>query len=418
MIRRLPFTRFRVPNPWRSQFQRLEWNSFGDTRFQWELLFVGNRIQCQGFGIDNLEPHFLEWPSNLRLLELDPCLKWADVARLQGELIDSGGTANQITLYYGDADANATISDWNYSEVIGSFGKGPVPHELSGLDSGKTYFYRFEANNSAFVLVRSRILHHAFYDQGTLRINTGLDELGTGAGIFWDRGQGEQKMGSPTLSTSNYLAPDGSSWQLTKSVFDFPNGLLVGPNLDAVIVEGVNALSLNVYGNATIESQSMVRLSLCNGYVSGGTESDGHDAYYTEDPSKGFRVGRGNLGGFGGGQGPGKGFSLGSSGAGGLSGGGGSFAGEGGAGASGPSGITYGTGGMEVLVGGSGGGFGSFGDAAAGGGALEILSSGKILIGSGVKISMNGGAVLVNPSVGAKLLWRSRFGRCHPDGCG
>jgi len=239
---------------------------------------------------------------------------------------------------------------------------------LSGLDSGKTYFYRFEANNSAFSSWSEvGSFTTLSYDQGTLRINTGLDELGTGAGIFWDRGQGEQKMGSPTLSTSNYLAPDGSSWQLTKSVFDFPNGLLVGPNLDAVIVEGVNALSLNVYGNATIEKSINGSIVFGNGYVSGGTESDGHDAYYTEDPSKGFRVGRGNLGGFGGGQGPGKGFSLGSSGAGGLSGGGGSFAGEGGAGASGPSGITYGTGGMEVLVGGSGGGFGSFGDAAAGG---------------------------------------------------
>ena len=207
----------------------------------------------------------------------------------------------------------------------------------------------------------------------------------------------------PPPSRPPLLGPDGSSWQLTKSVFDFPNGLLVGPNLDAVIVEGVNALSLSVYGNATIEKSINGSIVFGNGYVSGGTESDGHDAYYTEDPSKGFRVGRGNLGGFGGGQGPGKGFSLGSSGAGGLSGGGGSFAGEGGAGASGPSGITYGTGGMEVLVGGSGGGFGSFGDAAAGGGALEILSSGKILIGSGVKISMNGGAVLVNPSVGANF---------------
>ena len=130
-------------------------------------------------------------------------------ARLQGELIDSGGTANQITLYYGDADANATISDWNYSEVIGSFGKGPVPHELSGLDSGKTYFYRFEANNSAFSSWSEvGSFTTLSYDQGTLRINTGSDELGTGAGIFWDRGQGEQKMGSPTLSTSNYLAPD------------------------------------------------------------------------------------------------------------------------------------------------------------------------------------------------------------------
>ena len=135
---------------------------------------------------------------------------------------------------------------------------------------------------------------------------------------------------------------------MTKATFDFASGLLIGPNLDSVILEGVNALSLNIDGNASFEKSINGSVEFTNGYVSGGTKADGHDASYPDDPNKGFRVGRGNLGGFGGGQGPGKGVSLGSSGAGGLSGGGGSFAGEGGAAASGPAGITYGTGGMEV----------------------------------------------------------------------
>ena len=86
-------------------FNVSELNHFGDTRFQWELLFVGPHPR-QGFGIDNLEPHFLECLQSPvvgvgSLLEVG-----GRTARLQGELIDSGGTANQITLYYGDADAN------------------------------------------------------------------------------------------------------------------------------------------------------------------------------------------------------------------------------------------------------------------------------------------------------------------------
>ena len=144
-------------------------------------------------------------------------------------------------------------------------------------------------------------------------------------------------------------------------------------------------------------------LLLSSPYVDGATLIDGHDSFYDNDPAKGLRVGRGQLGGYSGGQGPGKGKSLGDSGAGGLSGGGGSYSGEGGAGSSGPSGQTYGTGGLDFLLGGSGGGFGNFGDAAAGGGALEILASGKVIIDSGVKVSMNGGAVLVNPSIGANF---------------
>jgi hypothetical protein len=92
---------------------------------------------------------------------------------------------------------------------------------------------------------------------------------------------------------------------------------------------------------------------------------------------------------------------LGTSGAGGLSGGGGSFAGEGGPGASGPSGILYGSGAMDVLLGGSGGGYGNLGEAAAGGGVLEIESNGSLIIEPGVLIAMNGGTVFVNPYQGA-----------------
>ena len=66
-----------------------------------------------------------------------------------------------------------------------------------------------------------------------------------------------------------------------------------------------------------------------------------------------------SLGGFGGGKGPGKGDSLGVTGAGGVTGGGGSYAGEGGSGASGPAGLRYGSGGLDVLLGGSGGGIGN-----------------------------------------------------------
>ena len=132
-----------------------------------------------------------------------------------------------------------------------------------------------------------------------------------------------------------------------------------------------------------------------------GSLLDGYDAYYGDDPNKGHRIGRGVLGGFGGTQGPGKGQSLGSNSAGGLSGGGGSYGGEGGPAASGPAGIVYGSADLSFLMGGSGGGVGNLGEAAAGGGALEIISAGELIIESGVNVSMDGGSVLVNPNQGA-----------------
>ena len=90
-------------------------------------------------------------------------------------------------------------------------------------------------------------------------------------------------------------------------------------------------------------------------------------------------------------------------GAGGVTGGGGSYAGEGGTGASGPAGLRYGSGGLDLLMGGSGGGIGNGGEAGAGGGAIEMISSGKVKIESGVRVAMNGGTVFVNPTVGANF---------------
>ena len=170
-----------------------------------------------------------------------------------------------------------------------------------------------------------------------------------------------------------------------------------------LFLRGVNSLSIQVEGNATISKTLSGAKSLPNPFVQGATILDGHDAFYVDNLLKGNRVGIGILGGFSGGQGPGKGKSLGSSGAGGLSGGGGSYGGEGGPGASGPSGQHYGYGGLGILIGGSGGGFGNFGDAAAGGGAIELVASAQVLISEGVRISMNGGSILVNPSVGANF---------------
>ena len=55
----------------------------------------------------------------------------------------------------------------------------------------------------------------------------------------------------------------------------------------------------------------------------------------------------------------------------------------------------------EFGNGGSGGGMGNFGEAAAGGGALELEANGSLIIDSGVLVSMNGGTVCVNPGQGA-----------------
>ena len=58
---------------------------------------------------------------------------------------------------------------------------------------------------------------------------------------------------------------------------------------------------------------------------------------------------------------------------------------------------------LNPLIGGSGGGLGNVGEAGAGGGALELNATGKILITEGTSISLRGGTVFVHPAFGANF---------------
>ncbi|MBT7649351.1 MAG: DUF2341 domain-containing protein, partial [Opitutae bacterium] len=295
-------------------------------------------------------------------------------AFITGELLNPGAASCNVTLYYGLVDENQSKLSWANSKFVGSMNQGLLPVKLTNLSSGETYFYRFEANNTDFA-AWSEVgsFSTLSYDQGILYFHTGINEEGDESGLFWDKnGSGSKvRVKDANITSQNYIAPDGSSWSLSKATFSFDSDFYLGPNLDKVILEGVNSLSIFSEGNVSIGKSlsGAVQFAESVAHLPGGTLLDGHDAHYGDDPLKGLRLGRGQIGGFSGSQGPGKGASLGSSGASGVSGGGGSFAGEGGPGASGPSGITYGSGNLNLLIGGSGGGMGNLGEAAAGGGA-------------------------------------------------
>ena len=327
-------------------------------------------------------------------------------AKLLGELTSTGGPDCTVTIYYGQSDQNYTENAWGSNRIIGQFPQGPIPITLDYLDSGQTYYYRLKAENGVFTeWSDSGSFTTLPYDQGTLRIHTGLDENGLGAGWFWDKGlgTGEEKISDPTLVKTLYFAPDGSSWTLTKAIFSFDESLTLGSNLNKVILEGTNSLSIQVDGDITIANNLIGSSTPLNPHVIGGSLSDGHSSYYSDSNIAGKRLGQGNLGGYDGGNGPGRGISSGVTQLGGKAGGGASFGGEGGSGASGASGIQYGPASLDPLIGGSGGGLGNVGDAGAGGGALELNSSGKILITESTKISLRGGTVFVNPAFGANF---------------
>ena len=325
-------------------------------------------------------------------------------ATILGDLNSTGGEAPAVFAFYGKVDSDANASAWDSNMSLGPLGQGTFNAALTAIDSGATYYFRFRATNSAgTVWSNSRSFTTKAFDQGIVRIHTGDDELGSNSGVYWNKGAGESKLLDANFSTVTYVAPDGSAWPVTTATFHFPGGLFLGSNIDSVLLEGRNSLSLQVDGNVTIAKSFSGAAALANAHITGGTALDGHDPYYGDDVLKGNRVGQNQLGGYGGNQGPGRGYSAGVTDGGGNTGGGGSYGGEGGQAASGPSGLLYGSGALDVLIGGSGGGSGNLGEAAAGGGVLEISATGNVYIDEGVKISMNGGTVFVNPTQGAYM---------------
>ena len=260
------------------------------------------------------------------------------------------------------------------------------------MDSGKTYFYRFETSNGQTAWSDAGSFATLRFDQGILRIHTGNDEYGTSAGIFWDRnnGEGETKVVDANMSIYTYLAPNGSSWRIAKAKFQLSENLLFGENLEDIRLTGVNALSFEVDGNLTVAKNLIGSPSPALPHIQGGTLTDGYDSYYADDPGK-TAYGADHWVGFRG-HGPRQGerryhwrWWL--------------FCRRRRQRASGPAGIRYGSGGLDILMGGSGGGLGNGGEAGAGGGAIEFIVNGKATIQPGVKISMNGGTVFVNPAL-------------------
>ena len=66
-----------------------------------------------------------------------------------------------------------------------------------------------------------------------------MDDQGLGAGWFWDQGlgNGEANRLEPILEQTLYFSPDGSAWTITKAIFRFSESLVIGPNLDKIILE-------------------------------------------------------------------------------------------------------------------------------------------------------------------------------------
>ncbi len=69
-------------------------------------------------------------------------------ARLNGTLTDTSGACT-VTVYWGKSDGGTTPGSWTNSQSLGVQAAGAVYHDVSDLDAGTTYYYRFYATSYA-----------------------------------------------------------------------------------------------------------------------------------------------------------------------------------------------------------------------------------------------------------------------------
>ena len=115
------------------------------------------------------------------------------------------------------------------NRIIGQFPPGPIPITINNLDSGKTYYYRFKADNGTLPngqkpeasLLCPTIRGICVFIPGWMIMDLVLVGSGTEDSV-----QGAKKR-SQILPWFRhlYFAPDGSSWTLTKAIFSFDESL-------------------------------------------------------------------------------------------------------------------------------------------------------------------------------------------------
>ena len=70
-----------------------------------------------------------------------------DTATLQGYLVDTGGAATVVSVYWGTS--NAGESGWDTNMTVGPRGVGPLSQTVSGLTPNTHYYYRFYGTHGA-----------------------------------------------------------------------------------------------------------------------------------------------------------------------------------------------------------------------------------------------------------------------------
>jgi hypothetical protein len=142
----------------------------------------------------------------------------ASGATLHGSLFSTGGERPVFSFLWGDEDRNSSVALWDNQVSLGVVGSGPHSTTLSGLQLGKTYYFRIMASNGVATVVSSEIgvLSPAYPDitgfspsslntATNLRLWLDASDLASAGAIWADKSGLENnatKNGSPSVVTN------------------------------------------------------------------------------------------------------------------------------------------------------------------------------------------------------------------------
>ena len=79
----------------------------------------------------------------------NPTVVGNTTATTKGNLFSFDGTTRpSVTLYYGTSDGNQTVSNWGSNVSLSTKPVGSLDHNLTGLSTGTTYYYRYFASTT------------------------------------------------------------------------------------------------------------------------------------------------------------------------------------------------------------------------------------------------------------------------------
>ncbi len=101
------------------------------------------------FSLYNIPIQEIAWPEPLIANDVGVSNVMSTSALLRGELISTGQTPSEVTVYYGKHDGGMEKNNWEFWSELGVQPQGSLAYPATGLDYGTTYYYRYYTVNTA-----------------------------------------------------------------------------------------------------------------------------------------------------------------------------------------------------------------------------------------------------------------------------